>query len=155
MGRELGRFGGDAARAGRVALVLVWLIAGWPACDYHPTKSEYVSAVVRRECPPEEAKDTQALQACRLEVIKRFTDVPLEQMERLYPPPEPRPRPSCWLWWSILRSRACRARYDADSESRSGPGEQRAAEAVSLRFTLDDAPFFMIQNSNLRRNLLL
>jgi hypothetical protein len=78
-------------RHGGVAFMLCALAIS-ASCERTPSKSDYVSARVRETCGELDAK---AAQSCRIEVIKQFTDVPLEEMQRRYPPPEPRDRPSC------------------------------------------------------------
>jgi hypothetical protein len=80
-------------RHGIVSLTLCGL-AILASCERTPSKSDYVSARVRETCGHLPAKDAQN---CRIEVIKRFSDVPLEEMQKRYPPPEPRDRPSCGL----------------------------------------------------------
>ena len=62
------------------------------SCERTPSKSDYVSAQVTALC---EGQTGNELRACRIAVIKQFQDVPLEEMQRRFPPPEPRPRPSC------------------------------------------------------------
>ncbi len=76
----------------------VWLaaltIVLLASCERTPSKSDYVSARVTEFCP---AETTEDLQACRLAVINQFANVPLEELQRRYPPPKLRPRPSCAL----------------------------------------------------------
>ena len=62
------------------------------SCERTPSKSDYVSAQVTALC---EGQTGNELRACRIAVIKQFQDMPLEEMQRRFPPPEPRPRPSC------------------------------------------------------------
>ena len=64
------------------------------SCERTPSKSDYVSARVSELCKDLESDE---LRACRIAVIKRFADTPLEELQRRYPPPEPRNRPSCGL----------------------------------------------------------
>ncbi len=73
-------------------LTLAVLFGG---CRSEPTKSQYVSARVGEECG--ELRGTVA-QSCRIGVIKRYADVPLEQMKAEFPEPEPPIRPGCALW---------------------------------------------------------
>ena len=65
------------------------------SCERTPSKSDYVSARVTEMC---RGQTGEALQSCRLAVIKQFKDTPFEEMKRRYPPPTPRPRPSCELF---------------------------------------------------------
>ena len=62
------------------------------SCERTPTKSDYVSAQVTKQC---RGKTGQALQLCRLVVIKKFKDVPFEDMKRRYPVPELKQRGAC------------------------------------------------------------
>ncbi len=71
--------------------VSVLLSLPW-GCEYTPTKSQYVSAVVREKCADAESK-----QDCRIAVIKSFSALSLEQIQEMYPPPEKPVRPSCSL----------------------------------------------------------
>ncbi len=88
------RDGGDM-RAWILSLVLALTWGGvWSGCSAEPTKSQYVSAVVRAECAG--LRGTEA-QGCRVAVIKRFSKVPLEEMKAKYPAPAPPDRPSCSL----------------------------------------------------------
>jgi hypothetical protein len=74
----------------------VWLAAlaiiVLASCERTPSKSDYVSARVSVLC---EGQSSDALRACRIAVIKQFSDTPLEEMQRRFPKPEPRSRPSC------------------------------------------------------------
>ncbi|MEE8166743.1 MAG: hypothetical protein V3T64_14340 [Myxococcota bacterium] len=74
----------------------VWIAIGImlavASCERSPTKSDYVSARVTVICA---GKQSEALQACRIGVIKQFSDVSLEELQRRYPKPEPRQRPAC------------------------------------------------------------
>lgn len=74
-----------------VALALIGLVA-LVSCERTPSKSDYVSARVTELC---RGQTSDELRACRIAVIKQYSDVPFEEMKRRYPPPEPRARPSC------------------------------------------------------------
>ncbi|HEB88723.1 MAG TPA: hypothetical protein ENI85_04060 [Deltaproteobacteria bacterium] len=65
------------------------------SCERTPSKSDYVSARVTEMC---QGRSGEALQSCRIAVIKQFSDMPFEEMKRRYPPPPPRPRPSCEIF---------------------------------------------------------
>jgi hypothetical protein len=71
------------------------LMLAWGGCAAEPTKSQYVSAVVTQECSKFVGSERRE---CRIEVIKRFIDVSLEEMKANYPEPEPPSRPGCALW---------------------------------------------------------
>ncbi len=73
-------------------LLLGWV---WGGCESEPTKSQWVSSVVRKECAG--LKGTEA-QRCRIIVIKRFANVSIEEMKQQYPEPEPPDGPSWSLW---------------------------------------------------------
>lgn len=97
-----GRNTGETRRAdvratvrGVIACVIFGVAFSFGGCQGEPTKSQYVSAVVREECGGMRGIPAQA---CRIAVIKRFADVPLEEMKAQYPPPAPPDRPSCSLW---------------------------------------------------------
>lgn len=70
------------------------LILVWGGCTAEPTKSQYVSSIVQRECA--EGNGTERRE-CRIEVIKRYLDVSLEELRAQYPKPAPPTRPSCSL----------------------------------------------------------
>lgn len=80
---------------GLFACLVLGVFFGFGGCHGEPTKSQYVSAVVRQECGTLRGTDAQS---CRIGVVKRFSDVPFEQMKAEYPPPPPPSRPSCSLW---------------------------------------------------------
>lgn len=67
-------------RAGLVMLVVL------ASCERAPTKAEYVDGRVAVEC---EGQSGEAFTLCRLEVIKKYMDVPLEEMQKHFPPPPP------------------------------------------------------------------
>ena len=71
------------------------LVSIWGGCTAEPTKSQYVSSIVQRECAEGTGSERRE---CRIEVIKRFLDVSLEEMKAQFPEPEPPIRPSCSLW---------------------------------------------------------
>ncbi len=73
-------------------MVALAALVGAASCEREPTKSDYVSARVTEVCA---GRKGEALQLCRLAIIKRFKDVPLEEMQARYPKPEPRQRPAC------------------------------------------------------------
>ena len=71
---------------GLVALVVL------VSCERTPSKSDYVSAQVTALCAEQSGNE---LRACRIAVIKQFSNTPLEEMQRRFPAPAPRMRPSC------------------------------------------------------------
>ncbi len=79
--------------AGRVWFVVLASVV-LASCERTPSKSDYVSAQVTAMYQGQSSDD---LQACRLAVIRQFSNVPLEDMKRRSPEPEPRFRPSCSL----------------------------------------------------------
>jgi len=92
---------GDMTRADRIhqaawrhgrAWVAVLTLFVLASCERVPSKSDYVSARVTEMC---KGQTSEELQACRLAVIREFSSVSLEEMQRRYPAPEPRMRPSC------------------------------------------------------------
>ncbi len=94
-GASAGLGAGRSAVPGAIACVILGVVFSFGGCHGEPTKSQYVSAVVRQECGGMRGMPAQA---CRVGVIKRFADVPLSEMQAQYPPPEPPVRPSCSLW---------------------------------------------------------
>ncbi len=94
-GVSTGLGAGLSAVPGAIACVIFGVVFSSGGCHGEPTKSQYVSAVVRQECAGMRGMPAQA---CRVRVIKRFADVPLSEMQAQYPPPEPPLRPSCSLW---------------------------------------------------------
>jgi len=62
------------------------------SCERTPSKSDYVSAQVTKLC---EGQSGNELRACRLAVIKQFSDTSLEEMQQRFPKPAPRDRPGC------------------------------------------------------------
>jgi hypothetical protein len=85
----------DARRRTQLHLrVVVFLLAFLvlASCERTPSKSDYVSAQVTALCAGKKSGD---LRACRIAVIKQFSDTPLEEMQRRFPKPEPRERPGC------------------------------------------------------------
>ena len=85
------RLQGSPLKPATLCLVLA---SAWGGCTAEPTKSQYVSSVVNRECSHLTGTKNQK---CRIEVIKRFSGVSLEEMKANYPVPEPADRPSCAL----------------------------------------------------------
>lgn len=75
-------------------LVATTMLVLGASCERTPTKSDYVSAQVRKEC---RGKKGQALQLCRLVVIKKYKDISFEDMVRRYPKPELQQRHACSL----------------------------------------------------------
>lgn len=74
----------------RVALVMLFVLA---SCEQAPTKAQYVDGRVTVEC---QGRSGEAFTLCRLEVIKKYMDVPLEEMQKqLPPPPAPTSRLAC------------------------------------------------------------
>ena len=67
------------------------LVAG-ASCDRTPTKSDYVSAQVTKECRGTSGRE---LQVCRIVVIKKYKDVPLEVLKERFPVPELKQRHAC------------------------------------------------------------
>lgn len=58
------------------------------SCERVPTKADYVGSRVEVEC---EGQSGEAFTLCRIEVIKRYMDVPFEEMQKRFPPPPPKP----------------------------------------------------------------
>ncbi|MCH7866875.1 MAG: hypothetical protein IH881_04215 [Myxococcales bacterium] len=79
----------------RAWLASLILMLAWGGCSAEPTKSQYVSSVVAVECAEGNGSERRE---CRIEVIKRFLDVSLEEMKAQYPKPDPPLRPGCSLW---------------------------------------------------------
>jgi len=83
-------------RAGRwlapavVAVLLPGLLLA--GCERTPTKADYVDARVVVECA---GRTGEAFTLCRLEVIKKYLPVPLEQMQRDFPAPVFEDRMGC------------------------------------------------------------
>jgi len=74
----------------RVGLAALFLLA---SCERTDTKAEFVDSRVTVECA---AQSGEAFALCRLEVIKKYMDVPLEEMQKnLPPPPPPESRLAC------------------------------------------------------------
>ena len=90
-----GKAGRTPTRGAVLPCLALAVLFGFGGCQGEPTKSQYVSAQVRAECPG--LRGTEA-QACRIAVIKKYANVPLEEMKSQFPPPEPPARPSCSLW---------------------------------------------------------
>ena len=88
-------FAHDARRRTRLHLRVVIAVLAFLAlasCERTPSKSDYVSAQVTVLC---EGQKGNELRACRIAVIKQFSNVPLEEMQQRFPKPEPRSRPGC------------------------------------------------------------
>ncbi len=84
--------GRDANMRRWIALLIGVVVSAWVGCDSEPNKTHYITAEVRRVCP---ASDDP--KRCRLDVMKRMVDVPLEELRAKYPEPERPSRPSCSL----------------------------------------------------------
>lgn len=54
------------------------------ACERTPSKADYVDEQVRIQCSNERG---EAFKLCRIGVIKQFLDVPIEEMQKRFPPP--------------------------------------------------------------------
>lgn len=67
-------------------------IVGITSCERTPSKSDYVSAQVTALCKGQSGNE---LRACRIAVIKQFSNTSLEEMQRRFPKPEPWARPAC------------------------------------------------------------
>lgn len=66
---------------------LLWLLtaaAMLAACERTPSKADYVDEQVRVQCAEQRG---EAFKLCRIGVIKQFLDVPLEEMQKRFPPP--------------------------------------------------------------------
>jgi|JI10StandDraft_1071094.scaffolds.fasta_scaffold143751_4 hypothetical protein len=71
-------------RGAPIALVTAALML--TSCERSATKAEFVDHRVAVECADESG---EAYKLCRLEVIKKYMDVPLEEMQKNLPPPPP------------------------------------------------------------------
>lgn len=73
---------------GRPALVPVALagLLCLASCEPTPRKSDYVGARIAIEC---EGRSGEEFRSCRIEVIKRYMDVPLREMQERFPSPAP------------------------------------------------------------------
>ena len=67
----------------RASLVAFLTLA---SCERTPTKSDYVRSRVTTECADQTG---DAFSLCRLEVIKKYMDASLEDMQKHFPPPPP------------------------------------------------------------------
>ena len=78
----------------RVAASIALLIAGstLASCERTPTKADYVDDRVAAECA---GRTGEAFTLCRLEVIKKYMHVPLDQMQAQFPAPEIQDRLGC------------------------------------------------------------
>jgi hypothetical protein len=79
-----------ASRWAIVGLGLAALVAA--SCERTPTKSDYIDARVRAECGD---RTGEAFRLCRLEVIKKYMRVPLEELQAQFPPPKVEGRMGC------------------------------------------------------------
>lgn len=70
-------------------LAAIFLLA---SCERTPTKAEFVDHRVRIEC---DGKTGEEFRLCRLDVIKKYLDVSLEQMQATLPPPPVKSAFSC------------------------------------------------------------
>lgn len=68
-----------------IGLLVVSLVLA--SCERTPTKAEFVDHRVEVECA---GKTGEAFKLCRLDVIKKYLDVSLEQMQANLPPPPAR-----------------------------------------------------------------
>lgn len=86
MNETTGRLLGRAAK-GRLLFASICVLLCATSCERTPRKSDYVGARVQIEC---EGQTGEAFTLCRIEVIKRYMDVPFEEMQKRFPPPEPK-----------------------------------------------------------------
>lgn len=70
-------------RPTRVPVALAGLLC-LASCEPTPRKSDYVGARIAVEC---EGRSGESFRSCRIEVIKRYMDVPLHEMQERFPPP--------------------------------------------------------------------
>ena len=77
-------------RSGLVGLLAA--ISLLASCERPPTKADFVDHRVGIECA---GKTGEAFKLCRLDVIKKYLDVPLEQMQATLPPPPAKSVFSC------------------------------------------------------------
>lgn len=73
-----------------VGLALAALVGA--SCERTPTKSDYIDARVQVECG---GRTGEAFRLCRLEVIKKYMRVPLEELQAQFPPPKVEGRMGC------------------------------------------------------------
>jgi hypothetical protein len=73
-----------------MALLATSLVAA--SCERTPTKADYVDSRVVAECA---GRSGEAFTLCRLEVIKKYLDVPLEDMKKQFPAPVYKDRMGC------------------------------------------------------------
>lgn len=92
---------GEQRRAGRthhrripprVVVVLGLGSLVFASCEREPTKSDYIDARVKVECA---GQTGEAFRSCRLEVIKKYMRVPLEELQSQFPPPAVGGRTGC------------------------------------------------------------
>jgi hypothetical protein len=79
-----------SSAAAPIALLAAMLALA--SCERTPTKAEFVDHRVGIECA---GKTGEAYKLCRLDVIKKYLDVSLEQMQATLPPPPARSVFSC------------------------------------------------------------
>lgn len=85
----------DAERTGIRRLspsVLLFAILALASCQRTATKAEFVDHRVGVECA---GQTGEAFRRCRLEVIKKYMDVTLEEMQKTLPPPPPKSPFAC------------------------------------------------------------
>lgn len=70
-----------------VPVAMLVAILALASCERTPTKAEFVDHRVEIECA---GKTGEAFKLCRLDVIKKYLDVSLEQMQANLPPPPAR-----------------------------------------------------------------
>jgi len=72
--------------------IALLLLAG--SCQRTATKSQYISSQVTVVCADTKS---DALRACRIEVIKTLSSFTLEELKQKYPEPVLADRPGCWF----------------------------------------------------------
>ncbi|MFO0689700.1 MAG: hypothetical protein U0900_13415 [Myxococcota bacterium] len=81
-----------APRTGRIGAALLVAGLALASCERTPTRAEYVDDRVAAECA---GRTGDAFTACRLDVIKKYLDVPLEEMQKQFPAPVRKDRLGC------------------------------------------------------------
>lgn len=78
--------------ATRIVAALLAASLALASCERTPTKAEYVDDRIAVECA---GRSGEAFTLCRLEVIKKYMDVPLETMQSQFPAPVRKDRMGC------------------------------------------------------------
>ncbi|MBY0400817.1 hypothetical protein K2X89_11005 [Myxococcota bacterium] len=90
-----GRVGRRPARSRcrpRLTPLALVVALGLASCERTATKADYVDARVAAECAE---RSGESFTLCRLEVIKRYMKVPLDEMQAQFPAPQPDDRMGC------------------------------------------------------------